>query len=259
MTEQSNSFTSRIVKPDASAVIVTVCSDAGVGKTSFAATFPKPFFLRVEDGMQSIDSSPMPDTLPIADNADQFFDDLLAFTQSEHDYKTLVIDSVTKLEIMFIDHVVKSDPKKPRSINQALGGYGAGLRAVASMHQRVRKAAEILKVKRGINTVFIAHADTEMMDLPDTEPYMRFNLRLDKRSMQPYVDDVDIVGFIRLHTFLAGDDGSRKQARSDGSRILTTYATPSNISKNRFGITKDLDLPKGVNPLVEFVPALQQD
>lgn len=255
MSTQENAFLSRVSKPQSSAVIVTICGDAGLGKTSLAATFPKPFFLRAEDGMQSIPADMMPDTLPVAQDADHFFADLLAFTQSEHDYKTLVIDSVTRLETMFTDHIIKSDPKKPRSINQALGGYGAGMAAVAALHQRVRKAAEHLKNTRGINTVFIAHADTEMMELPDTEPYMRFNLRLNKRSMQPYVDDVDIVGFIRLQTYLVGDDG-RKQAKSDGSRVLTTYATPSNISKNRFGITDDLEMPLGVNPLVQYVPAL---
>src|SRR5690606_8250026 len=131
------------------------------------------------------------------------------------------------------------DPKKPRSINQALGGYGAGLGAVAALHQRVRKAAGILNERKGMHVIFIAHADTETIELPDQDPYTRYSLRLGKRSVAPYVDDSDIVGFLKLQTFTMGD-GERKKAISDGSRILVCYAAASNVSKNRYGVTEDL-------------------
>lgn len=244
-----------ISKPKQMALIATITGDAGMGKTSLAATFPKPVFIRAEDGMQSIPEANRPDAFPTIEKVKDLWDQLGALINEKHDYKTVVIDSVTRLERLFIDEVVESDPKKPKSINQALGGYGAGLGAVAGMHQRVRKAAELLKQK-GINVIFIAHADTETIELPDEEPYTRYNLRLGKKSTAPYVDDVDLVGFIRLETFVMGEDGQRKRAMSDGTRVLIAHATAANVSKNRFGIEEPLVVVKGENPLKKFIKGL---
>lgn len=180
----------------------------------------------------------------------------MALLQESHDYKTIIIDSVTALERLFVQHVIDSDPKKPRSINQALGGYGAGLGAVASLHQRVRKACGVLNERKGMHVVFVAHADTETIELPDEDPYTRYSLRLGKKSVAPYVDDSDVVGFLKLETFTTGD-GERKKAISDGSRLLVCHATASNVSKNRFGITEPLPVKQGQNPLIDFVPTLK--
>jgi hypothetical protein len=239
-----------ISKPADRPLICTVTGDAGLGKTTFAATFPNPVVLRAEDGLQAIPADQRPDALPVVSTADEVWRQLGALINEEHDYKTLVVDSVTALERLFIADVVESDPKKPKSINQALGGYGAGTLAVGAMHQRVRKAAGMLNAK-GMHVVFIAHADTEVIELPDQDPYTRYNLRLGKKSIAPYVDDVDLVGYIKLKTFLMGDE--RKRAMSNGERVLVTYATAANVSKNRLGITDDLELQKGENPLTNFV------
>jgi len=244
----------QIEKPADRPVIATITGDAGIGKTTLAATFPNPIFIRAEDGMQAIPSDNRPDAFPMVGDVDTLWQQLTALIHEDHEYKTVAIDSVTVLERMFIEHVVETDPKKPKSINQALGGYGAGLQAVAGMHQRVRKAAGMLNAK-GMNVIFIAHADTSTVELPDTDPYTRYDLRLGKRSVAPYVDDVDLVGYLKLETFTTGD-GERKKAISDGTRQLVTYTTAANVSKNRFGIEQPLPVKAGENPLFEFIPAL---
>lgn len=247
-----------ISKPKDRPVFVTLCGDSGMGKTTLASRFPKPIVIRAEDGLQAIPEKHRPDAFPLLSTTDELWEQLTALMKEDHKYQTLIIDSVTALERMFIQHVIDSDPKKPRSINQALGGYGAGLSAVASLHQRVRKACGMLNERKGMHIVFVAHADTETVELPDQDPYNRYSLRLGKKSVAPYLDDSDIVGFIKLQTFTTGD-GERKKAISDGSRLLVTYATAANVSKNRFGITEDLPVDLGKNPLIEFVPSLQQE
>lgn len=248
------SILDKISKPKDRPVVATILGDAGMGKTSLAATFPKPIFIRAEDGLQAIGEDERPDAFPVIGNAKELWEQLTALVTEEHDYKTLVIDSVTALERLFIQDVIDNDPKKPKSINQANGGYGAGLQAVSVMHQRVRKAAGML-VDKGMHVVFIAHADTETIELPDSDPYTRYSLRLSKKSVAPYTDDVDLCGFIKLQTFTMGD-GELKKAISDGSRLLVTYATAANVSKNRYGITEDLPVVLGENPLKPFVKTL---
>jgi len=243
-----------ISKPEDRPVLVTILGDAGLGKTSLANTFPKPIFIRAEDGLQAIPLDQRPDAFPELTSVNDLWDQLKSLISEEHDYKTVVIDSVTALERLFIEHVVESDPKKPKSINQALGGYGNGTLAVGALHARVRKACGILN-KKGLHVVFIAHADTETIDLPDGEPYTRYSLRIGKKSTAPYVDDVDVVGFIKLSTFLTGD-GEKKKAISDGTRVLSVTATAANVSKNRYGITTDLPVVQNENPFTNYIAGL---
>lgn len=250
------SVLSSVSKPQDRPVIVTVCGDSGMGKTSLAATFPNPIVIRGEDGLQAIPSESRPDAFPLLQSADSLWEQITALLNEEHEYKTVIIDSVTALERLFMQNVIDNDPKKPRSINQALGGYGAGLSAVAAMHQRVRKACGLLNERKGMHVVFVAHADTEVIELPDQDPYTRYSLRLGKKSMAPYVDDSDIVGFLRLETFTTGD-GERKKAISDGTREIITYATAASVSKNRFGITEPLKVSAGENPFTGIVGSLK--
>lgn len=253
--EKPPGLLSTVEKPHDMPIICTITGDAGIGKTTLAAAFPNPIVIRVEDGLQAIPSDKRPDAFPMIKDVPDIWDQLASLIREDHNYKTLIIDSITKLDQMFVQYVVDTDEKKPKSINQALGGYGAGINAVAAMHMRVRKAAEVMRQRKGMNVVFIAHADTETLELPDQDSYTRYSLRLNKKSVAPYVDDVDLVGFLKLETYTMGD-GERKKAISDGVRLLITYTTAANISKNRYGIVADLPVEIGVNPLTQYVPFL---
>lgn len=248
------SILEQISKPKNRPVVATIIGDAGLGKTSLAATFPKPIFIRAEDGLSSIPESLRPDAFPRLNSVEDLWEQLTALIKEDTEYDTLVVDSVTALEVLFSEHVLETDPKKPKGLQQAHGGYGAGRDMVASLHRRLRKAAERL-VERGMNVVFVAHADTMRIEPPDADPYTKYTMRLHEKSMQPYVDNVDLVGFLRLETFVMGE-GDRKKAVSDGTRQLVCHAVASNVSKNRFGINEPLEVKHGENPLDGVIPQL---
>ena len=243
-----------IKKPVDRASIITITGDAGTGKTTLANTFPKPIFIRVEDGLQAIEESIRPDAFPIIKSVDQIMDQLKALVTEEHDYKTVVIDSVTQLETLFSEHIIASDPKKPKSLNAAMGGYGNGRNAVANLHGRVRKAAQMLNDK-GVHVIFIAHSDVSTIELPDQDPYSRYELRLMKPCQTHYIDNVDMVTYLKLQTFTSGD-GERKKAISTGQRLAVCTTGAAQVSKNRYGIEQDLTIEKNVNPFTNFIPTL---
>lgn len=236
--------------------MVTICGDAGMGKTSLAATFPKPIFIRAEDGLQAIPIENRPDAFPELTSFEDLGAQMMWLAKEKHDYQTVVIDSISKLDVL-LGEQIKAEDKKD-NLAQCRGGFGAGFQAVASMHRRVRKAAGILQQK-GMHVVFLAHADVETLKVPDADDYMRWTIRLcNKVCLPPYVEDVDVVGFLRLQMFTKGEEGQRKRAISSGDRELITYATASNVSKNRYGINEPLEVELGVNPLAQYIPMLKQ-
>lgn len=249
-------------KPKREPVILTIVGTAGSGKTSLAATFPNPIVIQTqgEQVPRDIPRKQMPDILPEPlETADNLWAVLNELMREEHQYKTLVIDSVTGLEQLFVADILASDGNA-RGINQALGGYGAGPAAVMALHARVRKAAEILRRERGMHTVFLAHADIARIDPPDSDGFSQYTLRLPGKSMAPYVDNVDLVGFLKQDRIVKDAQAGSKSAPAKpgkaittGERVLVTYMTPATVAKNRFGITDDIVVEKGVNPLAFLV------
>lgn len=249
--ETTMSVLSTIKKPESRAPVITICGDAGTGKTSLASTFPNPIVIRAEDGLMSIPADKRPDAFPLLKSADELWPQLLALLQEDHNYNTLVVDSVSACEQLFIKDVMDRDGRA-KSINQALGGYGAGAAAVAAMHQRLRKGAGLLNERKNMAVVFISHADLEAVRPPDQDDYTRYSLRLMNKSLPPYVDDVDMVAFVRLVSALRGDDGDRKKIVSNGDREVICHATAASVSKNRFGINEPLEFAAGENPFAKF-------
>jgi len=230
-------------------LIVTVLGPPGSGKTSLATTFPKPFLIRTQGEAvpRDLADGSKPPELGETDTVEKLWDQLKALVADDHPYETLIIDSVTGLESLFIGDILSRD--KAKAIQKALGGYGAGRDAVSAMHMRVRKAAELMRARRGMNVIFLAHSDIVRIEPPDSDGYSSYTLRLHDKSMAPYVDSVDVVGFIKQETILRGEEDGPKKAITTGERVLVTYLTPANVSKNRLGITDDLMVTHGVNPL----------
>jgi hypothetical protein len=103
-----------------------------------------------------------------------------------------------------------------------------------------------------MNVVFLSHADTTTVSPPDGSQYTKYTMRMNEKSMQPYIDNVDLVGFLRLEMFTKGD-GDVKKAISTGDRQLVCHAMAANVSKNRFGITEPIEVKPGVNPLAAYL------
>ena len=233
-------------------VIITLFGEGGMGKTTLASMFPKPVIIRTEDGTTSLIGNDNVSLFPLAQSSQDVLDAIEALATQEHDHKTLVLDSITQLSTMIESEIVASDPKAT-SINQAGGGYGAGYSTAADRHRLIRDWAGALAYEKGMNVVFIGHADTETLDLPDFDPYTRYSVRLHKKSLPHYTDNVDAVCMIRLKTFTRGDK-DKKRAISSGEREIICFPQAASVTKNRFNITEPLPFTfEGGNPFENFV------
>lgn len=244
-----------LTRPQTRPFHMTLVAEGGMGKSTLAAMMPAPVFIRTEDGAAALVGSDVA-MFPVAESTQDVFDAITALATEDHQFKTLVIDSITQLNTLIEAEIVDSDPKA-KSINQVGGGYGAGWNLAADKHRQIRDWCSKLSDHKGMNIVYLAHADVETVDLPDQDAYTRYTIRMNRRSVSHYSDNVDLVGYIKLKTFVKGDT-ERKKAISDGSRIITCYPTPSHISKNRFGIIEDIPFTLDGNPFEGVIPQLTQ-
>jgi len=241
-------------KPQNRTKIITITGEAGTGKTTLAANFPAPVLIPVEDGTAAIQDHDCM-VFPQPKNSSEVLDMITALAKEDHEYKTLIIDSITQLDTMFTSEIIEGDSNKPASLNQALGGYGAGYGALSDLHRKVREYCGRLSTVKKMHIVFIAHSQVETIDTPDQEPYMRHTLALHQKSLKHYVDNADLVGHTRLKMFTrtAKDKSKANKAISTGERELVCHLTASNICKNRFGIEEALPLSLDSNPLAQYL------
>jgi len=237
-----------ISKPERDNYMITIVGEPGVGKTSLAATFPNPIFIRTEDGFTTFKGKEIPDAFPVAKKYDDVIEQLTVLGTDKHEYKTVVIDSITELNCMIETEIVKLD-LKATSINNALGGWGAGPATGSEKNKKIRRICDKLCSKINMNVIFIAHAAIEKITPPEDDPYSRYGIDINKASVGHYTFNVDIVAFVKQRVFV---NDNKNQASTDGSVMITCHNTPSHISKNRFDIIKDFQFIRGENPFKQF-------
>jgi len=244
-----SSLTAPVRRP----LVTTIFGLGKRGKTTLASKWKAPVvMIRTEDGTATIAGSTDVAVFPRSLCIQEVYDALDALKNEDNPFKTVVIDSVTELNVLAEKEILEGDPKA-KSLNQACGGFGAGTSAVANIHRIIREKCQWLNENKGMQIVFIGHAATETIDPPDGAQYTKYTLRMDKKCVGYYTDNVDLVAYIDLKTFTTGT-GDVKKATTTGDRIIRCVATPSTIAGNRLHITEqEIPFPEGSNPFAEYL------
>src|SRR5690349_22103911 len=122
----------------------------GVGKSSIAASAPSPVFLDIEDGLTSIDAP----SLPIKSYAD-VLDAIGSLYNEEHDFRTVVVDSLDWLEPLIWKHTAEAN-KWP---DIEAPGYGRGYVAAADTWRQFLGGLSDLRNDRGMAILLLAHPE----------------------------------------------------------------------------------------------------
>lgn len=166
---------------------VVVLGDSGVGKTTYAAKFPKPIVLDVEFGLGAIDVP----SIPIRSTVD-FNNAISALNTEKHDFQTVIIDSADWLEELMVRAICKEN--KAKSIADLEWGRGYALlsqkwKAVVGMLDDLRA--------RGVVVVVISHATPETIKRPDIPEYQRMGLALQRvGDRNRLVEWADIIVYV---------------------------------------------------------------
>ena len=211
----------------------------GVGKTTFAAQFPKPIFIGNETGLASPDLRRVPKFPPAKDLSDiqGALQDLLTLstTTPSPKFETLVLDSLDWLEILIHEKICAQEGVQ--NIDQAFGGYGKGHSEVFKVWTKIRPYFEALRNEKKMNIVLIAHAQVKTFNNPFTNSsYDRYSIKLHEKSAAYLREAADCVLFANYKVATQGKENAKHKAFGDGSRMIYTQWRPAFDAKNRLGL-----------------------
>ena len=216
---------------------IMIYGSEGVGKSTFAALAPNPVFVQTEDGLSEIDCS----KFPLAKSFDDVVLQLQAVRDEQHDYGTVVIDSLDWLERLVWDRVCADYGVK--SIEKADGGYGKGYVHALTYWRQIVSLLNDIRARKGMAVILIAHAAVERFEDPEHAAYDRYTPRLHKKACSLVCEWVDAVLFASRRMRVDSTTGKAAPVGADGGeRIRRTNGSPAGIAKNRFGLPTELPL-----------------
>ena len=211
---------------------------AGVGKTTFAAEANKPVFVQTEDGLGTIPAA----NFPLARTFEEVLESLASLYTEDHDFKTVVIDSVDWLEPLVWGKACRDNGWA--SIEEP--GYGRGYVAALNLWRQYIEGLNALRDDRGMTVVQIAHTDIKRFDSPEHDPYDRYVIKLHARAAALMQEHSDIVLFAnyRISTVKADVGFNKKvnRAMGSGERVIHSAERPAFLAKNRYGLPETLPL-----------------
>jgi hypothetical protein len=244
----SSVITGKIPKPPR----VLIYGVHGIGKSSLAASAPNAIFIPTEEGADEIDVA----KFPVAESQPQVLEYLRTLYADKHDYQTVVIDSVDWLE----DEIRLSLTHEYTEKELAFGKDS--LYAEERLGE-VLTALNALRSKRSMTCIMIAHSEIRRFDSPLTEPYDRYQPKLQQRFsalLQEWADAVLFTGYDV--TVVADDKGFNKKSHRGvgvGERRIFTEERPGYLAKNRYDMPESLPMLKkqGFDEIAQYVPYLR--
>lgn len=208
----------------------------GVGKSTFASQFPSPIFISTEDGLSSLDVTSFPRAKKVEDVAES----IATLAKEEHNFKTIVVDSVDWLiEPLIIADIDSRYDEKAQA-------YGKGQMYVAETFREILQGLDVLRKKRGMNVVLLAHSAVVRFDDPRTEPYDRYQPKVPNRCSGILQEWCDIIAFAGYKVMIKKSDAGFNQQKArgitTGERLLHFVEQPAYVAKNRYALPDELEM-----------------
>ena len=206
----------------------------GIGKSTLGAGFPAPLFLCAESGTERLDVARLPEPKTWG----TVLADLDEVASANHDYQSLVVDTVDWLEPLVWDHVCVKN--KWASIEAP--GYGKGYVEALGEWRQLLKRLEAVRA-RGMHVVLLAHAMVRRVSPPDLEPFDRYALKVNDKAGALVREWVDAVLFAQYEVATSkGKQDRVARAYSTGERVLRTTYSASWDAKNRWGLPETVTM-----------------
>lgn len=216
---------------------VVIYGPEGIGKSTLASQFPAPVYIDTEGSTARMDVA----RFETPDKLTQVLAYIDQLKQEEHSYKTLVIDTMDKLELMINDKVCED--QKVSGIEAI--GYGKGYTYAAEEVNKLLGKLDALRMGKGMNIVIVAHAQMRKFEQPDEMgAYDRWELKLSKKVAPMVKEWADMVLFANYKTYVVKSESGTKKGQG-GKRVMYTTHNPAWDAKNRDNLPEQLDFTFG--------------
>lgn len=213
---------------------VVLYGPEGVGKSTFAAQFPRVIFIDTEGSTDHMDV----DRVPKVQSFTEIIRDVEYFIAHPDELDTLAVDTADWAEKLATEQLCAA--KNMAGIEDL--GYGKGYTYVAEEFGKLLNKLEQLR-DRGVNIVLTAHAALRKFEQPDEMgAYDRWELKLTKRTAALVKEWADLLLFVNYKTFVVAVDKDGKKAKATGGakRVMYTQHTATHDAKNRAGLAPEL-------------------
>lgn len=221
---------SRIVEP----FTVLLYGPEGIGKSTWASEAPAPLFLGVEQGTAELETSRYPGAL---DTWDRLLHAVDTVRLEEHDFETLVIDTVDAADRLAQAHICARDHQP----NIEGYGYGKGYTILQAEWVRLMAKLDALIADRKTNVVMLGHAIIKPFNNPDGVNFDRYTVRLHDKCASIVKEWAKCVLFANYEV-AATRDGARGKAFSSGTRVVYTENRGTFDAKNRYSLPAKMPL-----------------
>jgi hypothetical protein len=210
---------------------VVIYGVESVGKSTFAAQFPRPLFLDIEGGTAHLDV----DRVAI-DSWKQLGECIAEVVKT--DYRTVVIDSADWAERLAVEDLLATNKKQ--SVEDF--GFGKGWIMTAEKVSRFLGALDRL-IDAGKNVVVIAHSKVQRVEPPDIlAAYDRYELKLSKQSSPLVKEWADELWFFRFKTKAVTNDGGKAKGIGGKERVIFTTHSAAYDAKTRSGLPDEIPM-----------------
>jgi hypothetical protein len=215
---------------------ICIYSTHGVGKSTLASKFPNPIFISTEDGLDSLDVVSFPKATSIEDVVNS----IKTLLKEEHDFKTVVVDSVDWLVTPLIEQSVN------KQYDEKQMAYGKGQVFVAEEFREILQGLDALRLRRNMNVVLIAHAAIQRFEDPRTEGFDRYVPKLPKNCNALLMEWVDVLAFAAFKLIIKRSDAGFNQQKTrgitTGERLLHMVESPAYVAKNRYNCPEEIGM-----------------
>ncbi len=206
---------------------VVLYGPSGIGKSTWAGDAPSPIFLPLEDGSNHLDVARLPRAVTWGDVLDGI--DAL---NSEHDYRTLTLDTLDALEPIIWARTCATKTNGDKRVTSIEDyGYAKGYVYALDVWRDLLARLDGL-VARGMSVILISHAGLTTIKNPDAEDYQQYDLKLHHKASALVREWADHVLFASVEMGMAKIN-QRAKITSLGDRVLHTTSSPAWAAKTR--------------------------
>ena len=237
---------------------ILIYGEPGVGKTALAACVPAPVFLQIEDGTPAdVELT----SFGKLDTFGQVLDALSALYSETHEFRTVVIDSVSELQrLVFAETCQRGDDKGNKKNNIEDFGYGKGYVYAQRVWQDVLDGLNALRRDLGLTVILIAHSTIARFDDPESVSYNRWEIDLNGKSLGMIERDMDAIFLVKRGVTVKKEEQgfNKERAVADGgsSIFIHTEGRAAFDAKNRYNLPPKIkfDKGKGYEILAPYLP-----